>query len=157
MPKKKIKESVYHDWVLRLPFQMQALIATAMRGPDGVEKVNSAKNIIRFMRGSVMKPAGIMPPDRVDSFMRMDWGTLPSAIKVFWSDHDEYPHHFIMHLVHCAQVIGYKHKSAAQRFIWNKFYLDACDSFHMRPETEKQMDKRLNDFGCGVHNKIANQ
>lgn len=32
------------------------------------------------------------------------------------------------------------------------FYLDACEAFHMNPETLQQLEARLNDFGVGYHN-----
>jgi hypothetical protein len=71
----------------------------------------------------------------------------------FWHDHDEYPHHFIMHLVHCAEVLGYKHPDIEISSCWRTFYFAACESFHMHPETPEEMDERLNDFGCGYHNE----
>lgn len=37
MPKTNDKESVLHDWVHELTFQMQALLMTGMRGPDGCD------------------------------------------------------------------------------------------------------------------------
>lgn len=56
--KKQLSESVLQDWVHDLTFQMQALLLTAMRGPDGCNKHNSAKEVVRYLRGSVLKPAG---------------------------------------------------------------------------------------------------
>lgn len=169
MPKQQESESVLHDWVHKLTFQMQALLLTAMRGPDENNKHNAAKAIIRYLRGVVCKPAGDWDRTNNNDFM---WGEYVKVIEkwhqherkpdehrevfqqyayAFWEDHDEYPHHFIMHLVHCAQVVGYKHPDVSVSQWWGRFYLDACDAFHMNPETEKEMDRRLNDFGCGFH------
>jgi hypothetical protein len=58
MPKKFVKETVLQDWVCGLTFQMQALLLTAMRGPDENNKFNAAKAIVRYLRGIVIKPAG---------------------------------------------------------------------------------------------------
>ena len=88
-----------------------------------------------------------------NDFMWGDYSVFEQFSKTFWSDHDEYPHHFIMHLIHCAEVVGYKHPKRLVRSTWKQFYFEACEAFHMRPETEKQLDKRLNDFNCGWHNK----
>lgn len=153
MPKKKIKESVLHDWVHGLTFQMQALLLTAMRGPDENNKFNAAKAIVRYLRGSVIKPAGNWCSRNDNDFMWGEYGMFTEYADAFWQDHDEYPHHFIMHLVHCAEVLAYKHPNEVTRIYWGSFYSDACKSFHMNQETEKQMDKRLSDFGCGIHNK----
>src|SRR5690349_10008639 len=113
MPKKELKESVLHDWVHTLPFQMQALLLTAMRGPDENNKFNAAKAIIRYLRGVVIKPAGNWRGENDNDFM---WGDYEEKFDQFctefWQDHDEYPHHFIMHLIHCAEVVGYEHPDA---------------------------------------------
>lgn len=152
MPKKKLNESVLHDWVHSLTFQMQALLLTAMRGPDENNKFNAAKSLIRYLRGVVIKPAGKWNGENNNDFMWGQYNKFEKEAAVFWQDHDEYPHHFIMHLVHCAEVVGYKHPNSLIRSHWRQFYIDACHSFHMREETEKQLDKRLNDFNQGIHN-----
>jgi hypothetical protein len=153
MPKTLISESVLHDWVHGLPFQMQALLLTAMRGPDGAKKHNNAKIIVRYLRGVVIKPAGDWSGENDNDFMWGEIGKFTDYADLFWSDHDSYPHHFIMHLVHCAEVVGYKHPDPDVREAWNVFYLWGCQSFHMSEETEEEMDKRLNDFGCGYKEK----
>lgn len=154
MPKTAINETVLHDWVCSLTFQMQALLLTAMRGPDENNKYNAAKAIIRYLRGVVIKPAGGWHQKNDNDFMWGDYRTFLDYANAFWQDHDEYPHHFIMHLVHCAEVVGYKHPDADISKYWLDFYKESCHAFHMNPETEEQMDKRLNDFGCGIHAAI---
>lgn len=150
MPKTKPVESVLHDWVHQLPFQMQALLLTGMRGPDENNKYNAAKAITRYLRGVVIKPAGKWSGINDNDFMWGDYDVFAEYKKTFFSDHDEYPHHFIMHLVHCAEVVGYYHPTVHIGHKWLSFYLDACDAFHMNPETFKQLRERLNDFGCGI-------
>lgn len=152
MPKQQQNESVLHDWVTTLTFQMQALLLTAMRGPDENNKYNAAKAIIRYLRGVVIKPAGEWKGGNDNDFMWGAWGDFKMYANTFWLDHDEYPHHFIMHLVHCAEVIGYKHPDSKIAGFWLEFYGEACHAFHMNPETEGQLDIRLNDFGYGIHN-----
>lgn len=155
MPKMQASESVLHDWVHYLPFQMQALLLTSMRGPDGCSKHNSAKAIVRYLRGVVLKPAGDWNGQNNNDFMWGEVSLFPRWAREFWSDHDGYPHHFIMHLVHCAEVVGYKHPNRHIAIHWLNFYREACFSFHMQEETEEEMDKRLNDFGCGYHNLLT--
>ena len=149
MPKVLHSESVLHDWVHALKFQMQALLLTAMRGPDENNKYNAAKALIRYLRGVVIKPSGNWTGLNDNDFMWGDYQHFETFARTFWVDHDEYPHHFIMHLVHCAEVVGYKHPVDTISRHWHSFYMDACEAFHMNAETEEQMDNRLNDFGCG--------
>ncbi len=149
MPKTKPFESVLRPWVEGLTFQMQALLLTAMRGPDENNKFNAAKALIRYLRGVVIKPAGDWKMENDNDFMWGDYDQFGKYVDEFFQDHDEYPHHFIMHLVHCAEVIGYKHTDNTIRTYWIHVYFLACDAFHMNPEPEEQMDERLNDFGSG--------
>lgn len=149
MPKTQLAESVLHTWVHQLTFQMQALLLTSMRGPDENNKYNSAKAITRYMRGTVIKPAGNWGGKNDNDFMWGDYDVFNEYAKTFWSDHEEYPHHFIMHLVHCAEVVGYKCPDVWTAHCWKQFYYDSCKAFHMNPESEEEMDARLNDFGEG--------
>lgn len=146
-------ELVLHNWLAVLTFQQQALLMTAMRGPDENNKYNAAKAIIRYLRGTVLKPAGDWRGKNDNDFMWGDYGMFQKYANEFWQDHDEYPHHFIMHLVHCAEVVGYHHPDGSIRAYWFRFYYEACIAFHMIPETADQMNKRLNDFGCMIPDK----
>lgn len=150
MPKTKQIESALHDWVHTLTFQQQALLMTGMRGPDGCNKRNPAKAIVRFLRGAICKPAGNWDGSNNNDFMWGWYGDFKESQRLFFDDPDGYPHHFIMHIVHCSQVIGYKHPDGAIRHFWKEFYLKACQSFHMFPEMEAEMDTRLNDFGVPI-------
>lgn len=150
MPKIKSIESALHDWVHALPFQQQALLMTAMRGPDGCNKHNAAKAIVRFLRGAICKPAGNWDGLNNNDFMWGDYSVFDIWRDNFFGDPDGYPHHFIMHLTHCAEVIGYKHPDDERAKYWNMFYQTACRSLHMWAESVDEMDARLNDFGIPV-------
>ena len=157
MPKTTSSESVLHDWVHNLTFQMQALLLTGIRGADTMSKHNAAKAIVRYLRSAVLKPAGDWHGANDNDFMWGDYNVFEEYARAFWEDHDQYPHHFIMHLVHCAEVIGYKHPNMSVQLLWRTFYCNGCDSFHMGEETHEQMDKRLNDFGFSNAKKISNE
>lgn len=145
MKTKKI-ESVIHDWVAALPFTQQAVLMCAMRGPDNSEKSDSAKQMTFYLRGIVMKPAysndGIMPYTP-GGFMCDDYEAFAGRAKMLIQNHDKYPHHWLMHLIHAYEIVGYKHPNIKTRhdFIW--FYLRFCMTLHMNPETKSQLNKRL--------------
>lgn len=144
-----MNKSVLQDWVCDLPFMQQALLCVALRGPDGMSKNCAAKYILRFMRGVVLKPADPDYSGNSDSFMWTDYELDDSwriSVIDFYSDHDAYPHHFIMHLIHAAEVIGYQHPDSKIAAYWNDFYLKGCRSMHMNPETILQMDERIGHF-----------
>lgn len=158
-----MSKSVLHDWICELPIRMQALLCVALRGPDGMQKESSAKCLLRLMRGVVLKPSDPSYCGNGDSFMWTDYrqdllededkisfkiaevelNVFDHNMNEFWNNHDHYPHHFIMHLIHAAEVISYKHPDGSIRGAWSMFYTLACNSFHMNVETEEQMDNRL--------------
>ena len=123
---------------------------TGMRGPDGCNKHNAAKAIVRYLRGAICKPAWNWDGYNNNDFMWGDYSLFGNWMRSFFDDPDGYPHHFIMHLIHCAEVIGYKHPDKGLALHWHRFYISACKAFHMKPEMENEMDARLNDFGVPV-------
>lgn len=151
MPKTKLIEPVTYDWVHALSFQQQALLSTGHRGPDGCDKHNPGKAMIRYLRGVVSKPAENWSYGNDNDFMWGDYTLFKTWQRNFFEDPDGYPHHFIMHLIHCAEVVGYKHPDDVVRNLWHQFYLKAVHSFHMHPETAIEMDERLNDFGVPIN------
>lgn len=140
--KQQKSEAVIHDWVCELPFMQQALLMTAMRGPDGCSKYNSAKIMVQYLRGVVLKPAEDIKGNE-DTFMWVDFEHFEEHFKVFFKDTDGYPMHFLMHLIHAAEVVGYNHPEVRIKELWFRFYIKSCKSFHMNIESKEQMDKRM--------------
>ena len=58
---------------------------------------------------------------------------------------DELPHHFQMHFIHAAEILGYKHPDADTRVWWLTTYTRLVHDLHLWPETEEQLDLRLGD------------
>lgn len=58
---------------------------------------------------------------------------------------DAIPHHFQLHLLHAAQIVGYKHPDQRIRGWWRQTYERLVHDMHLWPETEAQMDRRLGD------------
>ncbi len=150
--KKSDNESVLHDWINELPFTQQALLLLSLRGPDGIEKHSTAKNMLYYMRGVILKPAyeewigGVNAETYTgrDGFMCTDYTLFEQDSKDFFSDLDKYPMHFLMHLIHAAEVIAYQHPDEEISRHWHYFYEKSCDSFHMNIETRSQFNNRLN-------------
>ena len=150
--------AIQPDWAIALPIQQQSVMLLATRGPDGVAKYHPAKNLIRAYRATVIKAAALGrmfgPLDDVhDTFMN---ATLLYGNEVTWAltcqtylDHlDSLPLHYHLHFMHAVEIVGYKHPDPNVRARWNALYLTLVDDMHLNPETEAQMDARLNDFGC---------
>lgn len=58
---------------------------------------------------------------------------------------DEYPLHYILHLIHGLEVIGYKHPMGEVKHCFRAGYVTLVRKFHMMPESEEQMDARLTE------------
>jgi hypothetical protein len=146
--------SVQPEWCTQLPLQQQSVLFLAGRGPDGVPKNHPCKPVHVAYRGSVFIAAkygrALDWGERADSFMSLDAFAIDQvwtkAVAQFFDHHDELPHHYVKHLMHGVQILGYKHPDQRFRDRWHAFYLSLVDSFHLSPETEAQMDKRLGDW-----------
>ncbi len=134
--------SVLQDWVMELPLRHQGVLLTAVRGCDGASKRDVTKVIVSSLRGQFMVPADPREVRRAGSFMNVS-EHLTKAMVEFARRHDHYPIHFVMHLIHAAQVFGYKHPILSVRREWGDFYNRMCAKFHMLPEPESVMDHRL--------------
>lgn len=146
---------VFQDWMLKLTMQQQSVLVLACRGPDGVAKYHPCKEIVARYRASVLKAAYLGRAMKVDegddtTFMTMRYFSDDKHWDImcglYFDSVDSLPHHYHMHLMHGAQIIGYKHKSVTISKRWYNFYHRACQDLHLQPETEWAMDKRLSDW-----------
>lgn len=151
----RFRLGVLQDWIYDLPMQQQSVLMLACRGPDGVQKHHPAKHVVECFRACVLKAAHYGRPlesgERTPGFMTLEGFNCDK----FWNDAvtgnyfdfiDELPHHYHLHLMHGAQIIGYKHPKELFRNRWRLFYLRCCADMHLHLETEDEMDARLNDF-----------
>ncbi|MFK3857783.1 hypothetical protein [Agrobacterium pusense] len=145
---------VFPEWMFDLPMQQQSVLVLAARGPDGVRKNHPMKDIQRHYRATVLKAARYGRPlatgEPADSFMSLEFivdeRKWLQVQKAYFEHIDEIPHHFHMHLMHGAEILGYKHPDLLMRDRWKQFYFNCCDDAHLPPETEEDMDKRLSDW-----------
>lgn len=135
--------------------QQQSVLLLAARGPDHTRKAHPCKTVHIAYRGSVLNAAKYGRPlewgEKADSFMSLDvfadnerWA---KAVDDFFDWNSELAHHYLLHLYHGTEILGYKHPDQRFRDRWLQFYLRACDAMHINPESEAQMDQRLGDWG----------
>lgn len=130
----------------------QTTLITAIRGADTLRKDHVSKFLLRWYRRCILVSAFDNctlddPHDpRGGSFMgsigQLNLDQLGSA---YIQSVDELPFHFHMHLVHAAEIVGYKHPDPKIRVWWHGFYLAAVSDMHLHPESESEMDARLGD------------
>lgn len=162
---------VQQDWVLSIPFMQQSVLFAAVRAPDGIRKNHPVKALLRWFRRCVLLSAfdqrALTDPfeDGGGSFAgpftwthashaglswRTDWNACRWHIfnqmrEVYLLHVDEMPHHFQLHFMHAAQIVGAHHSDPSIRIWWREFYLMIVNDAHLHPETDAEMNARLSD------------
>lgn len=135
--------SVVQPWLQALPLKMQSVTLLGLRGCDGKHKEDPSKPLLRLMRQTVLVPANPNYMDDPDDNFMKSTVTEETAVR-FLNDLDPYPMHWLMHFLHAAEIIGYKHPDEGPReFFWWLYQNAVVAGLHLNPESEMQLDKRL--------------
>lgn len=162
--------SVIQDWACALPFMQQSVLIAAVRGPDGIRKDHPVKVLCRYLRrsflicafdgkvrwspyeeggGSFTGPLHLQVMETPDGREIREpgefYGHLDGYVGIYLRHVDELPHHFQLHLMHAAEILGYKHPDSDVRGFWATLYRAIVKDAHLNPETVEQMDRRLGD------------
>lgn len=146
--------SVQPEWCVTLSLQQQSVLILASRGPDGVGKSHPCKAVQRAYRATVLVGARVGRlleyGERCDSFMCLERfgidGCWNEDVYRFFEDIDDLPHHYLLHLMHATEILGYKHPDIRFRKRWREFYTEFAKNMHLTIETEQEMDERLGDW-----------
>ena len=137
-------ESVVQPWLAEhCTLKMQTVLLTSFRGCDGAYKNDVGKVFTRIMRSTVLKNA-----DPTTTFFPQYINVeeaYSSQIEDFFNDMDHYPVHWFMHLLHAAEIVGYKCPDLDTKQFWRKFYLRGVHELHLSPESRVSLDERLKD------------
>lgn len=165
---------VQQEWALKIPFMQQAVLFAAVRAPDGIRKNHPVKALLRWYRRCVLLAAFeqrvISDPFELGGgsftgpFERkhaldagledcggpFEWNanraqTFDRMRLVYLEHIDELPHHFQLHFMHAAQIVGVHHNDLDIRTWWWDFYLMIVNDAHLHPETAWEMNRRLSD------------
>lgn len=133
--------SVVKDWLSNdnISFKQQTVVLSSLRGCDGQSKHDVSKRFIRKIRSIVLKNGGAEIPTFMTDEMSL------GDVRTFAEDCDKYPIHFVLHLCHCCEIIGFKHPDAGIARWFNFAYKIIVDALHLKPETEEECDERLVD------------
>jgi hypothetical protein len=147
--------SVLQPWVEKLTLMQQTVLITAVRGPDGIQKDHISKVLLRWYRRCILYSAFdgsvYLNPYCAGggSFMgpsaKKYKETLDDVVDGYLRSVDEIPHHFQLHFMHAAEILGYCHEDFTIRGWWHNFYKRIVNDAHLNIETYEQMKKRLGD------------
>ena len=133
--------SVFQNWLQSISWKMQTVIVTGIRSCDGLSKFDPSKHISRSIRMAALKNA-----DTTTTYMKHNiFEELIESSDKFIADLDKYPMHFVMHMMHACEIIGYKHPDQRTREIFYSVYSKIVWSLHLRPEPLASLDHRLTD------------
>lgn len=139
-----VQNSVLQPWVTTLGLRHQGVLVSAVRGCDTDAKDGVTKGLTRCLRSVILR-AHVGDPKKAATFIEVvGVDVLCQRMRDVLNNHDHLPHHWFMHFVHAAQVIGYCHPSRDTAELWLSFYIRACHKLHVGPETASAMDLRLN-------------
>jgi hypothetical protein len=134
---------VLRAWVHPLPLRYQGVLVTAIRGCDGAPKEDPSKVLSSMVRRAILNPADPLETLNERGFFGYSPARLAKELPDYLHSMDQYPLHFVMHLMHACEVIGYCHPSAAMGRFFRLVYRIKCHKFHVTPERMDQMYERL--------------
>ena len=159
MPSDTFTKGLLQNWVKELPLMQQTVLMTSVRGPDNTPKYGPAKMLLRWYRRCVLvssldgkvladptSPEGgsFMGPSLTKNIS--DWERLMSdVVSCYLQELDATPHHFALHFMHAAEIVGYKHDNERIQKWWLDVYNRLVRDMHLTPETESALDERLGD------------
>jgi hypothetical protein len=113
---------------------------SVIRGCDNVPKEDPCKSLARCIRYVLLNSFSEKPSSFIEN---VDDRELERRMREVLRSHDQYPVHYIMHVLHATEIIGYKHPDDRVADRWRWFYSNLARCFHLNPETEEQLDARL--------------
>jgi hypothetical protein len=129
---------------MELPLREQGTLLTGVRGCDLTPKLpldSTERRLVSYLRWTFMVP---FAQAEVDLAPGCFFQTL-SPMKFEWcaSELGHYPQHWYSHLMHCYEVVGYRHpdRGIGGTCFWT--YTTLVDSLHLTIETFEQMVTRL--------------
>ena len=140
--------SILQEWVIKkLGRRHQGVLLGVVRGCDSIPKNDPSKAICKVMRGCVLVThcsGNVRPTTYIER--PEDIGAIAiehRCEQFFLAGFDHYPTHFVTHLMHAAEMLGYKYPRGDIAAVWLWFYYGICKRLHVVPEGYAAMNKRL--------------
>ncbi|MGH8236050.1 MAG: hypothetical protein ACREXP_03385 [Steroidobacteraceae bacterium] len=138
-----MSESIIQPWAAALGLRHQGVLVSAVRGCDSVEREDPSKWLVRCFRGVLLR-AHCGDLKKAASFMApFDQEIWDHTCADFFRSIGHYPNHWLLHFMHAAEIVGYKHPNDAIGCVFLALYLRLVKKFHLNPEGEDQLDRRL--------------
>lgn len=136
--------SVLRDWVQQLPLREQGTLIVALRGCDLAPKYpldSPERRLTAALRYAVCIPADEREVDSELGCFMISQPPLDFKLSMV----EQYPLHWVIHIVHACETLAYRHPDAVQASLWNVLYQRAVHSLHMVIEPKEQFIARLSE------------
>ena len=136
--------SVLQEWVMELPLREQGTLLTGTRGCDLTPKMpldSTERQLVAFLRWTFMVPADPRETDSEPGSFHQS--KAPDNWKA--SELGHYPLHWVAHLMHCFEVVAWRHPNAGVRLDAYIIYEKIVESLHLVPENRNDMIDRLSE------------
>jgi hypothetical protein len=136
--------SMLRDWVMELTLREQGTLLVALRGCDSAPKFpldSPERRMTAALRYAICVPFDEREVDASPGCFMLS--QPPADVKLSHFEH--YPQHWVGHVIHACEVLGYRHPDPEYSAAWWRLYTGFCRSLHVNPETEQQMTQRLNE------------
>jgi hypothetical protein len=137
-------KSVLQDWVMELGLRHQGVLVSIVRGCDSEPRNSPTKALVRCLREVILNCHCGDAAKAATFIERVDDDELERRMVAVRKNLDHLPHHFVMHLIHAVEIVGYKHPSWKVRVLWLPFYTQLVAGLHLTIESEAELDARLN-------------
>jgi hypothetical protein len=132
--------NILKPWTEKLGLRHQGVLMAVIRGCDNAPKEDPCKDLARCIRFVLLNSFSSKPSSFIEDVTDSELERRMRAVLV---SHDQYPVHYIMHLLHATEIIGYHHPDPFVGSRWQWFYENLAKCFHLNPETKEQLDDRL--------------
>lgn len=145
---------VLQDWVVELPLREQGTLLTGVRGCDLTPKLpldSTERQLVAFLRWCFMVPAD---PRETDAEPGAFFQSHPPYN---WkaSELGHYPQHWVSHVLHCFEVIAWRHPNMNVRGDAWMIYEKIVESWHLKPENRNDMIDRLSEDRIAKGNIVS--
>lgn len=148
--------SILQPWVNQLGLRHQGVLVACIRGCDGVIKEDASKPIMRELRGLILIPFDSRELEYEKGFMvSFPSRAAAAAFKSLRKSLDHYPVHYLFHLLHAMEIVGYYHPSKKVRSLYYERYCGLVKRLHLNPESKAMLDERLNEDRIATNTVIA--
>lgn len=137
--------SVVQDWVSLMPWKLQSILFSALRGPDQ-EFLYYTKQVSKWLRAVSQNNADPAKPYMND--IKLPIHTERAA---FWRELEYCPCHFVHHFLDALAIVGYFHPDEATAAYAAGVHYEVCEElFHFMPEPPAVFKLRHRDKKGGV-------